>query len=172
MKKHEKKPKYWVNHLRVIGLRRRGGSKTYLKFLPPKLCKPGSRPPPLENEELRECGLLRRATKKSVIFTYGAQAYSSVIREDFRGKLIHRHVSHVKHQFTKAVRTPKGRSKIAGTESIDSVWGTLTKSVPSTLHTKVNGSINPLLYKYVWSWLYRLNRKNQNGYKHLAEQFQ
>ena len=50
-KKVKKLPKYWLCYVRVIGLRRRGGGKTILKFLPVKLLRPRAKPPPLSKQD-------------------------------------------------------------------------------------------------------------------------
>ena len=112
-----------------------------------------------------ESGILKKIRKGSVVFTDGAKAYGAIIREYFKGKLLSREVSHKKMEFTRKVRTPKGHSKIAGTESIDSVWGQLTKFIPHSVHSKKSHKINPLLNKYVWAWVARHNRRNVDGFK-------
>ena len=103
LKKGQKKPKYWLVYLRVIGIRQRGGGKTIVKFLPHKLLRPKAKPPPITKEELIESGLLKRCRKGSVIFSDGAKAYGSVINSMFKGKLISREVSHKNMEFTRRV---------------------------------------------------------------------
>ena len=165
-------PSYWLLYLRVIGLRRRGGDKTYVKLLPFKLVRPGAKPPPLSNDELTNCGLLERIKKGSVVLTDGAQAYQSVITSLYSGKLLSRNVVHSRMEFTRTVRTPKGHSNIAGTQSIDRIWQQLDKAVPASVHNKANHEVNPMFVKYVWAWLFRHNNGNADGYTLLAKFFQ
>ena len=166
VKAGRKPPPYWRAYVRVIGARVRGGSKTYLKFLPLRLVYPTAKPPPLSNEELINSRILNRLrAKKTVVFTDGAKAYDSIIKSMYRGILISRAVSHKNMQFCKKVRTTSGHSKLAGTQSIDSVWSHLQKSIPSSIHTKAGHKMNPLIEDYTWSWLYRQNHKNQDGLK-------
>ena len=107
-----------------------------------------------------------------MVFSDGAKAYAAVIKELFRGKLINREVSHKKMQFVKKVRTPMGHSSLAGTESVDSVWGQLQKAIPHSVNTKKDRQLNPLIEEYTWSWLYRQNRSNGDGMKLLGDVFQ
>ena len=64
---------------------------------------------------------------------------------------------------------PSGPSaKSTGTQCIDSTWGTLNKSIPKTLANKRDHAENTLIETYAYSWLYRVNRGNQNGFEALG----
>ena len=171
LRKGERLPKYWMTYVRVIGLRQRGGSHTYLAMLPVKLLRPNARPPPLANDELLESGLLDRCRKGTVVFSDGAQAYPSVIKAHYRGVLLSRNVAHNRKEYTRRVRTPAGHSSLAGTMSIDAVWKSLKASIPSQLKSKTNKKINPLFEDYIWSWLYRHNNSSATGAAHLGPLF-
>ena len=63
-----KPPPYWRVYARVIGLRRRGGGRTIAKALPHKLVRPGAKPPPCNNEELVNNGMMVLVGRGSVVF--------------------------------------------------------------------------------------------------------
>jgi hypothetical protein len=164
-KRQGKRPKYFLLYVRLIGLRARNGNRVFVKFLPEKLVMPGAKPPPLSITELANCGLLKRCQKKkTVVFTDGAKAYHSYITQQMRGDLISRQVSHKRLQFTKKVRTPKGHSKIAGTQSIDATWATLKKNIPNSVHSKSDHAVNPMLREYVMAWAWRHNHREEDGF--------
>jgi len=167
-----KKPRYWLLYVRVIGVRQRSGKKVFVRFLPHKLVRPNAKPPPLSNEELIRSGLLNRCGRGSVVFTDGAKAYHSVITKHFRGKLLSRQVKHNRLQFARKVATPRGHSKIAGTQSIDGTWKHLNKHVPSAVNTKKDHQINPLLENYVMEWAWRHNHRGEDGFKAAGALFQ
>ncbi len=50
----KKKCSYYLNYVRVIGMRQRGNGPERLKFLPPHLLSPQSKPPPISSKELKE----------------------------------------------------------------------------------------------------------------------
>ena len=167
-----KKLPYFLNYIRVVGLRQRGGGRLYLSFLPPKLLPPKSRPPPISEEELINSGILKRAKPGScVVHTDGAQAYPSVIKRSFR-KLRHQSVAHSRMEFVKPVRPvrlPSGWSaSSSGTQAIDSTWKQLDKAIPAELHTKAGHVVNPLLEEYTWCWLYRVNNCMGDGFTTLG----
>lgn len=168
---------YYLNYVRVIGLRKRGGGRVILKMLPPKPLPPGSRPPPLSDAELLESRVLRRVHLKAcVIHSDGAQAYPSIIRKHFKG-LKARAVSHKNMEFVKGVPAVNlGKhwksSTLTGTQSIDATWGTLDACIPSQLRTKVGNKMNPLLEEYIWSWVYRVNHRNVDGFQTLGRYLQ
>jgi hypothetical protein len=166
------KHKYYLCYARVLGLRKRGGGRTYLAFAPPKLLPPGSRPPPESEMEVMQSGLLKRAKKGScVIHSDGVKSVPAVIKKHFPG-LKHHSVSHKIMQFTKRVRSVRlNRGQSAsqtGTQCIDSTWKGLDKMIPPALHTKNNHELNPKLEEYVWSWLYRCNHTNKDGFATLG----
>lgn len=165
--------KYYLNYVRVIGLRQRGAGKVYLRFLPPRPLPPGSKPPPLSNSELLRSRILHRCLPKStVLHADGARAYPSVVKAHFRG-LRTRAVSHKHMEFVKRVtpaRLKSGRSaSLTGTQAIDSTWSTLNASIPKELHTKKDHEMNARLEDYVWVWLYRINRRNSDGFVELGK---
>ena len=126
-----KKLPYFLCYIRVVGLRRRGGGRVYMSFLPPKLLPPKSRPPPISEDELINSRILKRAKPGScVVHTDGAQAYPSVIQRSFR-KLRHRSVAHSRMEFVKPVRPVRLLiSSSSGTQAIDSTWKQLDKAIP------------------------------------------
>ena len=72
----------------------------------------------------------------------------------------------------RAVRLPSGRSaSLSGTQAIDSTWKTLDRSIPSELKTEANHDVNPRLVEYVYSWLYRVNSRNVDGFEQLGGHF-
>ena len=159
---------YFLNYIRVFGLRKRGSGRMYLQFLPPKLLPPKSRPPPVSEQEVIDSGTLKRAKAGScVVHSDGALAYKTVIQNNFR-KLKHRSVSHSNMEFVKAVKPvhlPSGLSaSSSGTQCIDSTWRALDKGIPSTLNTKKDHTFNPLLEEYTWCWLYRVNHRMVDGF--------
>ena len=164
-------PKYWLLYVRVIGLRERGGRKMVVAFLPNKLVMPRAKPPPLSNEELTRCGLLKRCAKGRVVFSDGAKAYHHVITKFWRGKLKSRQVAHNRLEFTRRVRTPRGHSKIAGTQSIDGTWKHLNKHLPSSIHTKREHDVNPRLKLYVMEWAWRHRHQGEDGFSLLGSLF-
>ena len=38
------------------------------------------------------------------------------------------------------------------------------QAIPSTLHTKKDHTLNPLLEEYTWCWLYRINHRMVDGF--------
>ena len=47
----------------------------------------------------------------------------------------------------------------------------LEKAIPYNVHTKLGHEVNPRIIEYVWAWLYRQNRKNQDGFNCLGALF-
>ena len=160
--------KYFLVHMRVIGMRKRGGRKLYLKLLPYRPVAPGSRPPPLTNEELLESKLLDQLTPgtkviSAVVYTDGAQAYQSVIAEHYPG-LISKTVSHSDMEFTRKLKWfKKGHSTVAGTQCIDSTWGALDQFINDHVKTKADHQVNERLLTYIWSGLCRMNHREDDG---------
>ena len=159
---------YYLNYIRVIGLRKRGCGRVFVHFLPPKLLPPKSRPPPVSEQEVIDSGILKRAKPGScVIHSDGALAYQTVIKSKFP-KLKHRSVSHRNMEFVKAVtpvRMPSGLSaSSSGTQCIDSTWRSLDQTIPAALHTKKGHTVNPLVEEYTWCWLYRINHRMVDGF--------
>jgi hypothetical protein len=156
---------YYIVHFRVIGARKRGGTKLYLALLPFKPLAPGSRPPPLDNPELISSGILRVLQAGStVLYTDGAHAYPSVLKSHFPN-IIGKSVSHANMEFTKKVPWFKaGHSTLAGTQCIDSTWGALDKFLPNTLKTKgADRNVNPMVMEYIWAGVQRMNHKDSDG---------
>ena len=76
----------------------------FLKFLPPVLLPPGSKPPPPTYKEVTESKLLKRCKPGCIVaHADGAHAYPAVIKKLFR-RICHRSVSHKNLEFVKAVR--------------------------------------------------------------------
>ena len=77
-------------------------------------------------------------------------------------------------QFVKVVRPLKvGRcstsSSLSGTQALDSTWRTLDATIPPQVHSKLNHDANPLLEKYTYVWLYRVNHRNEDGFQRLGK---
>jgi len=62
-------------------------------------------------------------------------------------------------------------SKVAGTQSIDSIWSTFKNFIPAKIHNKVDHDVNPQLMHYAMSWVYRSSKKNQDGMSILGKCF-
>ena len=166
--------KYFLNYLRVIGMRVRGGGRVVLEFLPHKPLPPKSSPPVLSAKELVDCGILRRAKAHcTVIHSDGAWAYPKVLKKHFPA-LVPRAVVHKNLEFVRVVRPVAlgsvSSSTLSGTQSIDSTWKSLDSSIPHTVKTKANHNVNPVLERYVFSWLYRVNRKNTDGFTDMGKE--
>ena len=80
-----------------------------------------------------------------------------------------------KMEFTRPIKPvglPSGKSSsLAGTQTIDTTWTSLDSAIPKTLHTKANHQQNPLIEKYTFVWLYRINHKNCDGFTTLGAEF-
>ena len=166
---------YFLNFIRVIGIRQRGGGPVKLQFLPPHPLPPNSKPPPLSNDELIKSRILCHCKPGcTVVHADGAQAYPATIRKFFR-RLRHRAVSHSNMEFVKSVTPVRLKSGLssckAGTQCIDSTWRTLDDSIPTQLHTKLDHAMNPLIEEYTFSWLYRVNARSHDGFQLLGKAF-
>ena len=91
--------------------------------------------------------------------TDGSASWTEVVKRT-RPDLKHVKVVHKKSQF---VRKKELNSKVfyAGTQTIDRFWGSLDKYVPSTCKAKVDHMINPVLWQYVYSFMWRHNLLGQ-----------
>ena len=163
---------YYLNYVRVAGIRVRGGGKVHLAMLPPVLLPPRSKPPPISNAELLSSRLLKRcAAKSTLIHSDGAQAYPAVIKKFFP-RLKTSSVSHSNMEFVKKIAPVKLRgrmsSSMTGTQAIDSTWTTLDDTIPKELHTKANHNLNPRVVDYIYCWLYRVNHRNVDGLRTLG----
>ena len=170
-----KRCKYYLNYVRVIGLRKRGAGKVFLKFLPPRPLPPGSKPPPLSNAELLRSRILNRCLPKTtVLHSDGALAYPAVVKSRYK-HLRPRAVSHKHMEFVKRVTPVRLKTGISasltGTQAIHSTWGTLNACVPKQLKTKLGHVMNPRLEDYVWVWLYRANHRNRDGFLDMGKLF-
>ena len=170
----KRKCKYYLNYKRVLGLRKRGGGKVFIRFLPPHLVPPRSTPPPESAQEVKSSGILRHAKPGAcVVHSDGAQAYPAVIKAAYP-RLKHRAVSHKEMEFVKKVARvtlPSGKKSAAstGTQAIDSTWKTLEQCVPKEVHTKSGHTENRLLEDYAYSWLFRINHRCHDGFQVLGE---
>ena len=162
------KHKYFLTYIRVLGLRKRGGGRLFIHMLPPVCLPPKSKPPPESEAEVMQSGLLKRAKKGSaVVHSDGALGIKSALEKTKRVK--HRSVAHKNMEFVRRIKPAiKGGSSLSGTQAIDSTWKVLNKFVPSELNTKKDHEMHPLITEYVWSWAYRLNLRNANGFKTLG----
>jgi len=153
-----KRPKVWKLHVRVAGLCQRDGLLA-LEPVQHKLVLPGGAPPPEDTEEVRATGLLKQAKPRAsvVVFADGAPAWKEVVTKDFPHLFFPDQVVHSRHEFVKEVATPAGHSSLAGTESIDQRWKRLDAYLPPEKHTKKDHEVDPSLWTYVYSWLWRHN---------------
>ena len=159
----DKSHPYLLNSVRVVGLRKRGGGRVYIRFLPSKLLPPKARPSPISEGELISSGIPKRAKPGScVIHTDGAQAYPAVIKRSFP-KLKHRAVARSRVEFVKParpVRLPSGlNASSSGMQASDSTWKQLDKTIPAELRAKASHVMNLLLEQYTWCWPYKVNRR-------------
>ena len=105
--------------------------------------------------------LLRRLSKKSGtrLFSDGAHAWPAAVKEDGLKKVRSLKVSHKNLQFTKkfALKKKARYSNVAGTQVIDRWWQSLDEYVPQPIHNKTgkSGGINPLMYDYLFSFIWR-----------------
>ena len=109
-------PAAWVLHLRIAGMKERGG-RIIIKKLPNKLVMPGGRPPVESYKELQQTEFLNQVAPKSCLFADGAQSWKKYISgAKAKHKLSYRFVTHNRLQFTKKVRkAQKSTSSVAGT---------------------------------------------------------
>ena len=166
---------YYLNFIRVIGLRQRGGGPVKLQLLPPHPLPPNSKPPPLSNDELINSRILCHCKPGcTVVHADGAQAYPAIIRKFFR-QLRLRAVSHSNLEFVKSVAPVRLKSGLSscksGTQCIDSTWCTLDDSIPKQLQTKMKHAMNPLFEEYTFSWLHRINARSADGFELLGKAF-
>ena len=149
-----KNPAAWVLHLRIAGMKERGG-RIIIKKLPNKLVMPGGRPPVESYKELQQTEFLNQVAPKSCLFADGAHSWKKYISgAKAKHKLSYRFVTHNRLQFTKKVRkAQKSTSSVAGTQTIDRVWQSLNKYVPATVKSRRN----TMLWDYVHSWAWRHN---------------
>ena len=166
------KHKYFLTYIRVLGLRKRGSGRVFVHMLPPVCLPPKSKPPPESEVEVIQSGLLKRARKGStVIHSDGALGIKSALEKIKRVK--HRSVARKNMEFVRRIKPPiSGGSSLSGTQAIDSTWKTLNKSIPNELNTKKDHEMHPLIKSYVWSWAYRLNLRNADGFKTLGSHMQ
>ena len=173
----KQKHPYYLNYIRVLGARQRGGGRMYLQLLPNKLLPPKAKPSPEGEAEVTNSGILKRINPRStVVHSDGAKGIRSALLKQ-RPRMKHRSVSHKNMEFVKKVapvRLPSGRlsSSLTGTQCIDSTWKTLDASIPKELRTKRNHKVNPRLADYVWSWLYRVNHRNTDGFAAMGSYIQ
>ena len=67
------------------------------------------------------------------------------------------------------MRLPSGpSSSSSGTQCIDATWKSLGRGIPDELATKLAHDVNPLLLDYAWSWCYRVNHRNVDGFLQLG----
>ena len=64
-----------------------------------------------------------------------------------------------------------GHSTLGGTMSIDSKWTAFERLIPSALHTKKGRVVNEKLYTYLYAAVYRLNHKDEDGFKLICGRF-
>jgi len=165
-----RRAKYYLLHIRVLGLRKRGSGKVFMAFGDDILVPPRSRPPPENLDEVLKSDLFKRVQNKATVHFDGAQAWPAAIRKKYRYKQFKlRHVSHSRMEFVKKcrrVRNVNGRlgASKTGTQMIDATWGSLSKFINHGIHTKKQKQVNPALYESMWEWLWWVNRVNVNGF--------
>lgn len=158
--------------LRVAGICARAGSggKLAISVIGDKLVLPNSKPPPESVAEVRESRLLTQTKRdgvKSVLFHDGIESWKSVAREQAPW-LMHRNVVHSKLEFTRPVETPRSRSSLAGTQSLDKRWDHLDNYIPPQIAIKWNHGVHETIWQYVFSWLWRHNRPHSDMRKLLG----
>ena len=153
-KKDYSKLKAWSLHVRMIGVTERGG-KLVVRPLPDKLIAPASAPPPEAEAEIESTGILNVVSKKAILYTDGAPGWPKAAKR-LRRDIKVRQVSHKKQEMVRRVRM-NSHVRMAGTQTIDSTWKHLDRYVPATLKVKIHGKVNPLLWQYVYSFVWRRN---------------
>ena len=123
-------------------------------------------------EEVLDSKIFKRAKAgSSVVHSDGARAYETVMKQNFK-KLKHRAVAHKSMEFVRKVRAVRLASGLSatstGTQAIDSTWKTLSQNIPKELSTKKAHGEHPLIRDYAWSWLYRVNHRNVDGFTTLG----
>jgi hypothetical protein len=113
--------------------------------------------------------LLKQLRPGTVVFADGAQSWKEVVREDFPQLCFPKQVVHSQGEYSKEVQTPAGHSGLAGTQSLDQRWKQLDRYLPAELHTKKDHGVNPDLWTYVYSWLWRHNLRGESLLSSLGE---
>ena len=119
------------------------------------LVPPGAAPPPESEADIVKCDLLSRIGRGSQFFTDGAPAWDSVVRRT-RKDLKHMKVIHKKNELVRKVQLGS-RVHMAGTQVIDRLWQTLDGYIPSGMTAKKGKKVNPVVWQYVYSFLWRHN---------------
>jgi len=149
----------------------------YVQFLlHHELLPPKARPPPESFEGVQSTKLFDRILPNSNCHFDGNKSWSKLARTKYAAKRFRTpQVVHGNSQFTKPIPSRKltiqgGRAvrlaELSGTQCIDRVWTGLDRAVPSTLckKTPIMGTthrmVDPMLYRRVWSWLYRYNKRH------------
>ena len=106
--------------------------------------------------------------KGSVVCADGARGFPASCKKDFGNKKFRvAQVNHQKNIFTKryTFRNLWGkpyRRIIAGTQQLDSTWRHLKKWRPQSLQQKVQSGVNPMRFKWAYSYMWRHNAKCEN----------
>ena len=160
-----------VIHVRILGVRKRGGIRTWIRVAPFRPVAPGARPPPECTEEIVTSGILSHVKPgSSAMYADGAKAWPTAAKQiGLRIKTVQ--VAHSRMEFTRKVPFFKtGHSTQGGTMSIDSKWTAFERLIPSTVHTKKGSVVNEKLYTYLYAAVYRLNHKGEDGFKLVGAQ--
>jgi len=165
-KKHPgtKMPKFWMGHLRILGLKCRDGPGV-VAVLPTILSFPGAPSVPESEEDVIQSTLFKRMpqrkSKRYNLYTDGAPGWQSALNALGRKDIKNWMVKHVKKEYTKRMqKKPRyGGSRVAGTQCIDRWWLSLDRYVPSNLRNKTghNGNVNNNIINYIYSFVWRSN---------------
>jgi hypothetical protein len=159
-------PKRWTVHVRYAALVERGGGLVVCVPLPCKVIAPNGPPPPEAFDELKDSGLLDHLSKGSFLFCDGAHSWPKLVKwynAQRKTRFTLREVAHYKGEYTRFVKSAmKKQSHLSGTQAIDSRWRWLKQYVPFNLKGRANRSKNPALDTYVFSWVWRCNRKSKS----------
>ena len=131
---------------------------------------PGAPGIPENDFDVRSSQVFKALRKGSCVFSDGAESFQNVLKQDYPHLKWGGTVAHNQFQFTKNVRTPKGFSNVAGTQSLDRRWQWLDEFIPNQVVAKHSGqAINPILWEYVYAWVWRHNLPTGILLKHLGD---
>jgi hypothetical protein len=168
--KNQRMPKYFLMPIKVLGAWQRGTDKNILEPGHLKFVAPGGKPGTESLEEVNDSKIMNKiASKRTVIFPDGAEAWKTAAKQQRRGLKVAA-VVHQKSQFVKKDRVGKARgaSSWRGTQTIDRRWDSLQRWVGAELATLKDGMVNDALWVRVRSFQWRAYCSDKDKYKLLG----
>ena len=163
-KRHGKLPKYFQVHSRVVGLTSRRTGALWIQPLSLKLIPPSGRPPQEGHAELRQSKIFERLPPRTCLMSDGARAFAAVLRTDYaEKKVVCKAVNHRRNQFTRRVRLPNGKTCLAGTQQLDSLWCGMKRWISAGCRNKANQTLNPERMAWARSFVWRHNARLTEG---------